>query len=150
MLRRSSRSVLVAVLLFAAATALLPPPAGADATDRMTRALNAARERNGLQPVQPSEPLMRASASYARQLARTARFQHARSYQASGFSRVTEMLGVGYRGCRPGVLVRAWLRSPTHRGIMLERSSRFVGIGKASGRMNGKRTEFWVVRFGMR
>jgi uncharacterized protein YkwD len=148
--RRSPPSAALVAALIASGCAVLPSPAAADATARMQRALNHARTAHGLPQLRPAPPLMRASGSYAHRLARTSRFQHAGNFQASGFDRVGEILGVASPGCSSRMVVRAWLGSPVHRRLLLTRSYRYVGIGKASGRLNGHRMRFWVVRLGTR
>jgi uncharacterized protein YkwD len=47
-----------------------------------------------------------------------------------------------------GALVRAWLASPVHREIILSGVYRYIGIGWATGRFQGRRATVWVVRFG--
>jgi uncharacterized protein YkwD len=121
---------------------------GSPSTARMVSAIDSARTDNGLKPLRVAAPIQRASGSYAKVLARTGRFQHARQTSAGRFKLVSEILGLapGTNGMIGGV-VNAWLHSPVHRHILLDHRYRYVGVGMARGTMNGQTDTFWVVRF---
>jgi uncharacterized protein YkwD len=43
-----------------------------------------------------------------------------------------------------------WLRSPSHRAVILTRSMNLVGAGMVRGRFRGRRATIWVVQTGRR
>jgi uncharacterized protein YkwD len=49
-----------------------------------------------------------------------------------------------------GATLRAWLGSPTHRALVLTRSMNLVGIGHASGRLDGRPRTVWVMQVARR
>jgi len=124
-------------------------PATAASGGDMLTALNATRAAHGLPLLRVSRGLSRGSGAHARKLARTARLQHASRVPRGSFRRVGEILGL-MPGAQGGVrtIVRAWLGSATHRPILLNRRYRFVGVGAARGSSGGRKSTFWVVRFG--
>jgi uncharacterized protein YkwD len=77
---------------------------------------------------------------------------HRSRVSASGhFSRLGEALAMhGGRGLGVGSVVRMWLRSPTHRAVILTRSMNLVGAGASQGRFHGRRATIWVVQAGRR
>jgi uncharacterized protein YkwD len=115
---------------------------------RMLSAINVARVAHGLAPLRKAASIQHASHRYARSLARHGQFRHARTTSAGHFKLVSEILGLapGGGGMIGGV-VHAWLKSPMHRPILLNRRYRYVGVGVARGRMKGRTQTFWVVRF---
>src|ERR671914_133707 len=85
--------------------------------------------------------------------------QHERGVLAHGtriavpkrFRRLGENLAlVGGRAPRPGRAVHLWLRSPGHRGVLLDRRMRRIGVGRASGLFGGRPATVWVLRVGRR
>lgn len=132
-----------------------PAPAHAQpvaAVARMLAQINAVRARNGLPRLAAANTLTRGATSYARVMLGEGRWAHAQSFQrGTGFSEVGEILG-RIPGSSPDVagIVRAWLASPAHRPILLGAQYRYVGIAFVRGRMGGRRTSLWVVRFGRR
>ncbi len=119
----------------------LPATAAAGPEKQMLKQINAARTANGAPPVELSPSLTRASRSYARKMARTGRFRHARN------ARGKEILGFTRGSTRMRWVVKAWLRSPVHRRVLLGKNFRRVGIGTKRGRLGGGRATVWVVRF---
>src|SRR5919109_443366 len=136
-------------LVAIAALAHTPTDAGAS-TPAMVRKINAYRNANGLPSLRYSPSLGRSSTAYASRMMATDYFGHASRIQASSsFSRLGEVLAY-YRGWRivRSAIVRRWLRSPTHRAVLLSRSFRYVGAGRSRGYFDGSRTTIWVAQFG--
>jgi uncharacterized protein YkwD len=149
------RLAIAACLAVVSLAVVLPSPASAGAPSRadMFARINAARQHAGLPKVRMAPELQRATGAYAHTLARRGQFAHARNLRPRGsaFSLVGEILGMAPgKGGDAGGIVHAWLGSPDHRPILLGRRYQYVGIGVASGRMQGQTTTFWVVRFGRR
>jgi uncharacterized protein YkwD len=130
---RSSRALLALGLI---GLAVLVPSTTAVATpsqssQAMVRQINIARAHYGLRPFRSSPSLNRSARSYSLRLFRDHRFGHMGRIQASGhFHMLGEALAM-HAGRRDKVrgTVRAWLRSPPHRAILLNRSMRWVGAG---------------------
>ena len=142
------------LVLAASLSAALVPTASSAATpkQRMKTAINAARAANGVPPVRTYRPLMRTSSRYAKFMIANDVWAHA-SNPATGasYSRVGEILGMTTTpGPAPRAIVRAWLESPAHRPILLDRRYRCVGIGLEHGNMDGLMSWVWVVRLGRR
>jgi uncharacterized protein YkwD len=81
---------------------------------------------------------------------RTDTFTHrARPSVAGHYKRAGEALAY-HTGSGPqiGWTVRAWMRSPSHRAILLTRSMRELGAGMARGRFRGGRAVIWVLQVG--
>jgi uncharacterized protein YkwD len=138
--------VLVALLLTA-----LAPAAHASAADvdrAMLAAINAERTERGLKPVKVMPRLTRSCRSYARRMLSENRWGHAGSSRVKGVGPVAEILG-RTPGGRPAVqqVVKLWLGSAVHRRVLLSSRYSKVGIAHRTGRMGGKRTTVWVVRF---
>lgn len=106
----------------ASATAL-PPPLLAE--------INEARAAYELPRLERSKSLSRSSRSYAQWMARSNYFGHSRRISASRrFRYLGETLGrCSCRRYDARWLVGAWLRSPTHRRVLLSRRYRYVGAG---------------------
>ena len=116
----------------------------------MVDKINEGRRAHGLHALRYSAHLARSSSRYARYLVRTNRFEHAPRIRASSrFRRLGEILAM-----MPGPTPRrdqtidSWLASPGHRSVLLNRSFRYVGGGRAlSGRGEGP-SVVWAVHFG--
>jgi len=132
---------------------LLLPTATAGAADPMVGKINDVRRAHGVAPLRSSPSLSRASRSYARRLMRSNRFAHPSSHAGivGRFSASGEILALqrGWR-IRRRAAVRAWLRSPSHRDVLLSRKFRYAGAGMSRGRFGSGRSSIWVVRFGRR
>ncbi len=99
--------------------------------------VNWARRSHGLAPVARSELLERAAIDKAGAIVRCADFSHT----PCGVPSTAAVTGVGYRyrmwgetlysddgaGNTPRAAVRAWLESPPHRAVLLERTFREAG-----------------------
>jgi len=140
------RSLLVCVLLSIAALAL-PASASASVEQSMVDAINAARAKHGLAPVQEAPRLSRSCTAYAKRMLKSSRWAHANSNRVAGFHGVAEILARTPRRTAPGPVIRMWLHSAVHRKVLLGGRYRQVGVGTKTGRMGGKRTTVWVVRF---
>jgi uncharacterized protein YkwD len=146
--RRANAVFAVLALLIA----LSAVPAGASGSTPIVRKLNVARHKHGLPSLRFSPSLSRSSSRYARYLIRVDRFGHAsRIRAASRFHLVGEALAwhPGWRAARSYTL-RSWLHSPPHRALMLSRQFRYVGAGKARGRLGSVKATVWVMQFGRR
>lgn len=110
-------------------TALLLSLALADPT---VAAVNAERVRHGRVPLAQHATLERSSERFARRLVRTGRFAHdTRIHVPAGrFTRLGEALAQGER-LSPAEAVRAWMRSPPHRRLLLSRQFTHAGAGAA-------------------
>lgn len=131
--------LLAAAILFAAT---LPPPAEASTRTRMVKTINYVRSWGHIPALRYSPRLSERAAAWARHLLRTGRMAHS----SSGTGEVIEW----HPGSRPRIrrAVDAWLRSPSHRRVILSRRYRRAGAGRAVGYVQGRRTTVWVVRFG--
>jgi uncharacterized protein YkwD len=141
---------LLALLVALGATA---PSAHASAPTRyMVKRINAVRAMVGLPRLHMRRDLRRSARRYASRLMRSGYFGHASRIQASRRYRFKgEILERhGGRRARVPLALRAWLRSPTHRAVMLNPVFRYIGAGKVTGRWRGHREVIWVVHFGRR
>ena len=143
---------LVACSLVACAVALsAPPPASASSlAGRVIAYVNQVRKERGRRPLRASPSLARSSSRYARWMLRNDYFGHRGAIAASGrFRRLGEALAMQW-GWRPSWrwAVRAWMRSATHRRILLSGSFSRIGVGMALGRMGRRRATTWVVHVG--
>jgi uncharacterized protein YkwD len=137
--------------LMVAIAATLPAPAHAlSPAERMALTINKARDRRGLPPLRESHRLCGSAGRYAGWMMRTGYFGHVTRIRASRrFWWVGEALA-WHSGWRPRVsqTVRAWLRSPPHRALLLSRGFRYLGPGMTLGRFGGQRATMWVLHFG--
>jgi uncharacterized protein YkwD len=121
----------------------------ATAPAKMYEALNAARVRNGVPPFTISESLTLATTHWARICARRKLFQHARVLMVPGFSLVGDILARA-PGKKPAVkaVADAWMASPEHSPIILDRHFTTMGVAVAAARYGRKWWMVWDVRFG--
>jgi uncharacterized protein YkwD len=147
------RAARASAAVIACGIALAPSVAhAARPGDRMIERVNDARKARGVPPLRSSRSLSRSAARYARTMLRRQFFGHsARIFASRRFRRLGETLE-RHRGLRAriGMAVRLWLRSPSHRRLLLSRSYRYLGAGRARGRLLGRRTTMWVLHFGAR
>ena len=111
--------------------------------------INQARAANGLRPLRPRSALGRVAARHSRFLASLGALQH-RSADGSSFSnrilRVMRSRVAGETialGTTARLVVSAWLASPPHRALLLDRRFRLVGVGARPGWFRGGRV--WYV-----
>ena len=143
---------LLAYLLLAAPAA--PAPVAHKASvDKMVAKLNAVRARHGLGPLRASPSLTSSAGHFARWMVAHDYFGHRGGVSANHgrFSRLGEAIAMhSGRKLGVGLTVRSWLRSPTHRAVVLTRSMRWVGVGVARGRVGSRRAVIWVLQTGGR
>ena len=141
----------VAVLFLWSLTPATPGAAGVGrAQSEMVSAVNGARAAHGLRPLRPAKRLHRSARTYARWMLRANYFGHVgRIRTRARFNRLGETLA-WHSGRRARVrwTVRAWLRSPPHRALILSRRFRWIGAGTASGRLAGVPARTWVLHLG--
>jgi uncharacterized protein YkwD len=142
--------LLPVLVTLALATAHVPAAATAAPRPgrRVLRLLNHERAVHGLPALRADRRLARAARGHSADMVRRQYFDHASPEGAHSVARVRRTgwlhgrrrwsigenlaWGIGRPGTPAGV-VRAWLRSPAHRRIMLGRAYRWVGIGIAAG-----------------
>ena len=127
-----------------------PPALGSGAEPAMVAAVNRARAARRLGPLSASGALNRSAHRYASWMLREDYFGHLSRIRAGGGFRLTgEALALHF-GRRPRVrrTVRAWLRSPAHRSLLLSRRYSALGAGQAVGVYRGRRATTWVLHFG--
>jgi uncharacterized protein YkwD len=112
--------------------------------------INHVRRAHGLHPMRYSRGLSGSSARFARRLAHTQRLSHALRVAASGrFSSLGEVLAaMGGWQVRRSPTLAYWLRSSTHRAVLLSPTFRYIGAARARGHFAGSRTTFWTVQLG--
>jgi uncharacterized protein YkwD len=138
----------LAIVLALALSVVSTAAAGAKDRPAMVDTINRARAKHGVHALRHSPALSRSAKRYARHLLRTGSFGHAGRIRAGKqFSHLGELLA-RHRGRKPrrSRTVRAWMRSPWHRPVLLGRQFRLVGVGRAQGR----RRTIWVVHLGAR
>ena len=106
--------------------------------------INDARADRGLRKLRVGATIQSGAHRWARHLRRADAFHHARTRAGTG-----EVLAWGTCSWfSPAAAVRAWLRSPSHRRVMLRGSFRFVGTGWRRGSWRGYGcVEMAVARF---
>ncbi len=133
-MRRWPRLLLLGVL----AAALVPSAtAGADETDASTllARVNVLRAEQHLKPLHAQPALAGCAGTQARYIDTIQRLRHSSSDGTPASTRIRrayrarvvgEVLGYG-----PSIawITRAWMRSPIHRSVLLDRSFRSIGIG---------------------
>jgi uncharacterized protein YkwD len=141
--------VLVVALL---ALCGLPAAAGATPSDRMVDAINKARARASLPALRSAPELKRSASAFARWLVRNETFAHRPAVSTSRrYPHCGEALSMHFSlQSRVGATLRAWLGSPTHRGLVMTSSMGMVGIGHARGRYEGRPRTIWVVQVARR
>jgi uncharacterized protein YkwD len=146
------------ILVLCAVTACLIVPAmpaaqaAASAEDQMVAKINSYRAKHGLPGVRKSKSLTRSSERYSWKMMRNGYFGHAGRIQASSsYRRLGEILAYT-SGVRPrtGDAFRMWLNSGGHRAVIMDRGFRYVGVGAASGRFQGRKATLWTAHFGAR
>jgi uncharacterized protein YkwD len=131
----------------------LAPAAQAGQHGRELRALvNAERAGHGVAGLRHSPALTRSAQRVARLLLRRGVLAHgARIAAPRRFRLLGENLAlVGGRAPRPDLAVGLWLRSPGHRGVMLDPRMRRFGVGRAAGMFGGRAATVWVLQVGRR
>ena len=138
-----TRKLLVGVLAVTVLAAL-PSTASAGLREEMVGAINAQRIAHGVAPLRHSPFLHSTSYGYARHLMRSQRFAHAGSLRSVG-----ELLEIhNGRAAHVQRTVHLWMRSSSHRRVLLSRTFHRAGVGLTSGHFQGHRRSIWVARLG--
>lgn len=139
------------------AASVAGPTASAAATGSFGAALlaelNRIRRNAGLPTVRRDARMSRTAAAHSRDMGRRGYVAHgawgSRVARASGSAAaVGEVLGWMGRTSPRGEarqMVRGWLDSPPHRHVLLDRAFRRVGLGRATGRLQGLDAAIWTV-----
>ena len=145
-MRRTS----VLAVLGCAAMLLPASSAQANPAHAVVEKVNNYRAANGLHKLRLSRSLSRSSYAYANHLMRSNRFGHSSRIQASSrFRMLGENLAFSWGKRRSaGIPVRGWARSAPHRAVLLNRSFRYVGVGRVAGRFGSRRATIWVLHAG--
>jgi uncharacterized protein YkwD len=140
---------LVAVCL--AFLTLVVPSARADPREALLTELAELRGSHGLAPLRHSPALAAAARRHAGAMMRSDGFVHAVDLIAPGFASGGEVMA-RQRGwsLRLGPVIRMWMRSDMHRGLLLDPGFTDAGVGWRRGRFAGRLTTLWVVRLGRR
>lgn len=152
MVRRLAATALASCALAAGAPAPIAPGQPRGSPERAALAgVNAFRAENGLPPLRASRSLTRSSRRFARHLARSGHPHHGDLREdARRYPRVGELIEWHEGRARPAAAVAAWRRSPEHRRLLLDPAFRRLGLGRAAGRVDGRRCTVWVARLGGR
>jgi uncharacterized protein YkwD len=151
-LRRLPVALLTGVVIAAAAAVLPAAPAAANAQGDAIDQLNEIRRARGLGELRPSISLHRSSTRYANHMLARGYFGHrARIAVGSQFGAAGETLALhsGW-SASPGMTVASWMRSPTHRSVLLSARYRWVGMGIARGHDASGPVTVWVAHVGAR
>ena len=118
--------------------------------ESMVAAINEARQERGLPGLRTSPLLSESAASYSRYMIARDYFGHLAEVRTSDrFSLKGEVLA-WYTGSAPrvGATVRSWMRSPSHRSVLLHPRMRWVGAGVERGNLDGRFCTVWTVQVG--
>jgi uncharacterized protein YkwD len=123
---------------------------------------NVARAAHGLKPLCADPRLTRAARSHSREMIKKDYFSHT-SYNRESVIKRLKRFGyhrsiyaeniAGGRGRfgKSGSTFRRWMNSPSHKGNILDRRFRPVGVGTYTGRYKGTRKyTMYTVDFGIR
>jgi uncharacterized protein YkwD len=112
--------------------------------------VNVVRLEHRLPALRPARRLAGVARRHARNIVHSDRFVHS-AQPTPGFQVLGEVLAFrsGWR-LRPAAVVAGWMRSPVHRAILLRPDLRYLGIGWARGRLQGRLATVWVAQLGSR
>jgi uncharacterized protein YkwD len=137
--------MLAAAALAATTISLGPAPAQANPREQIVHKINEVRSSSHRRPVSFSRRLSSGAASWARHLVRRSLFEHSYAAISRGEGEIIEWHTGGR--ARVNRTVVEWWQSIAHRRVMLGRSYRRAGAGRAVGYMGGGLCTIWVVRF---
>ena len=148
---RNRRCAVCICALIAAFTIPTELAVASGPSGEMIQVINKVRAQHGLHALRASPSLQRSSGAFSNRLMDSNRFGHASRVSASGgFRRLGEALALhGGRDLKIRRTVRNWLRSSSHRAIVLTRM-RLVGAGVTRGRFGRGRATIWVLQVGSR
>lgn len=118
----------------------------------MAHVINRVRARHDRAPLRTSPSLVASARRYGTFMLVHDFFGHLSRIRASrAFNQLGEALAY-HPGWRPGIraTVNRWLRSPSHRRLVLARSYRYLGAARRKGRFGRARTSVWVLHLGRR
>jgi len=118
----------------------------------MVQSINKVRHAYGLRSLRPAYSLFVSARVYSHRMMRSDYFGHMpRIPVASRWRRAGETIEwhAGWR-LRPRAAVRRWMRSPSHRAVLLSRRFTRIGVGRARGRYGRKTATMWVAHVGRR
>ena len=125
-----------------AAVAAVPVPAHAAGTDvSVVKRVNTVRARHGLPALRISHALDRAAAAHCQAMASGGSLTHgtleSRLEQYASASTFGETIA-WMPTPSPAAVVRAWLRSPPHRAVLLSGQFHRIGVAAQAARMGGR------------
>jgi uncharacterized protein YkwD len=144
----------VAMMAVLSVLAVPASAAGLTANDRaerkMTKAINDVRAQHGLPAFERSDSLTGSAERYSSYLMSHDVFTHQASIWASDkFAMLGEALEWhSGRRFEVGATIQRWLRSPSHRAIVLSPVMRRQGAGVTRGRYGSRRATIWVLHVG--
>ena len=101
--------------------------------NRIVAAVNDARARAGLKRLRVYQECLDGHADrWAKRLAETGRLQHRDQRRVLGACNLHwtgETLARGSRSVAPREMVRAWMRSPGHRAVLMKPRAKLAGVG---------------------
>ena len=123
----------------------------------MIAMLNRVRARHGIPAVRGDRRMARAARAHSRTMAGAQALFHgawsgrvARAARARWIGEVLACIGPSRPRREARTAVRAWLRSPGHRAVLLNPAFRRVGVGRAVGRMGAGRCALYTVDWASR
>ena len=119
----------------------------------IVRAINRVRHRHALPRLRAEKRLARAADAHTRSMLAHDFFAHGsfaqRVRRFAHFRRLGETLAYS-SSCGARRFVRMWLRSPSHRTVLLSRKYRRIGVGRRKGRLGSRRACVVTADFGSR
>jgi uncharacterized protein YkwD len=146
-------SVVLGLLLLGFCGVPAAASAAASPETRMIGKINEARAGEaGLPPLRAAPDLERSAGAFARWLVAHQQLQHRPAVSVTrNYPHCGEALAMHFSlKAQIGTTLRAWLGSPTHRGLVLTASMNLVGVGHASGRLAGRPRTVWVIQVARR
>jgi len=129
----------------------LPALAQASSAEQsMLAEIDDARRANGLQALRESPLLSDSASSYSRYMVVHDYFGHLSAVRASDKFTIKGEILAWHSGSNPrvGPTLASWMRSPSHRRVLLHPKMRYVGAGMVRGRFGGGTGTVWTVQFG--
>ena len=149
---RHARIAVAAGIILAFSTPSLAPASVPPESAALIEKVNEIRRSSGLPTMRVSEELIGSSRGYARYMLKHDYFGHLASIHAGGdFQSLGETLAwhSGWRN-RVRATVSRWMASPPHRAVLMSPTFRFIGAGRARGKMGSRRATAWVAQVGAR
>jgi len=142
--KRRGGAALAAALLALSAGAANGAGVEPTATESaFVHSINQTRDERGIAPLRLNEDLVRAARSHSKHMVDHGYFEHgpfAWRLMRFGFETGTVGENLGWRSSRQGAvstLVEMWLRSSSHRAVLLSADFRAVGVGARIGPFKG-------------